>query len=146
MEYITSLPLIPLEGEPGVSDEDAAACAMRCLLDFLALVERGWVAALRGEGWVEGSGPVVVEGGAVPDQTARVRLRSIVSLGREKMLAWARPYGEFHGLVLGPDGVEGEFVPVEEESGWEAEVVHMWERIIAALDALAGDEVGTPYE
>ncbi|KAL1409537.1 hypothetical protein Q8F55_003521 [Vanrija albida] len=140
VEHLTSLPLIPLEPEDGVSDEDAAACAMRCLLDLLAAFGEGWVAVLEGRGWA--GGPVAVQGGAVPDLTVRVRLRSIVGLAREKVLAWARPYGEFPSVALEADGAQEVVHP--EVGGWEGEILHMWDDITAALDALAANDPADP--
>lgn len=161
MDYITSLPLIeiPLHPPAGVSpeeemqrEEDEAGETMRAMLDYLKEVERGWLAVLGGEGWIEPEDEddeapqppvsVPVPGAGEVDQTSRVRLRSMVDAARDKLLAWARPYGDFGGEVLGPDGDdEDELVPVEDTVGWEAEVTGLWGGILIALDTAQQDDI-----
>lgn len=151
--YITSLPLMTLPAD--ANENDAEACAtieqqagdtMQAVLDLLRAVERGWVAVLCGQGWVapeEGTeGTVVpVQGGSGVDQTSRVRLRSIVDLAKEKVLAWARPYGDFGGEAMGPDGDEGTVDTEEERNGWEHQIVGMWRGILDELDKQTPPEV-----
>lgn len=143
--YITALPLIDLppipegmtEEEEEAIEEEEAGKVMRSLLDLLQDVERGWIAVLRSEGWTWSGGgqPVPIADGGTVDQTSRVRLRSMVDTGREKFLAWARPYGNFGGEIMGPDGDEGEEIPPEELEGWEAEVVNLWSGVLQELAA-----------
>lgn len=147
VRYITSLPLMTLPADADEDDpeecaeiEEEAGDTMQGVLDLLRAVEAGWVAVLKGEGWVApaeegGEGTAVaVEDGSGVDQTSRVRLRSIVDLAREKVLAWARPYGDFGGEVMGPDGDEGAVDTAEEEAGWEKQIVGMWKGILDELD------------
>ncbi|CAK9787141.1 unnamed protein product [Cutaneotrichosporon oleaginosum] len=139
--YIPQLPLLSVDEDADEDEETLAQRAgevMLALLDLVGEIERGWVAVLRGEGWragVEGPGEAVrVEGGSGVEQTAKVRLRSIVELAREKMLLWARPYGDFGGTAMGPDGDEGEVHTEQERTGWERQIVDMWKGILEELD------------
>jgi hypothetical protein len=144
--YIQKLPLMTVPEGMDESDPDACAAVaeeagatMQGVLDLLGEVERGWIAVLRGEGWRAGeegeAGEAVpVEGGSGIDQTAKVRLRSIVELAREKTLLWARPYGDFGGFSMGPDGDEGEVHTEQERSGWERQIVDMWKGILEELN------------
>lgn len=126
---------LPADGGDDDEVEEEAGDIMRALLDLMQEVERGWLVVLSGNGWVQGK-EVVVDGGGRVDLTARVRLRSIIENARAKFLAWARPYGEFGGEVMGPDGDEGEILPTE---GWESEVVNMWSGILRELDSEVAD-------
>jgi len=151
--YITSLPLvdIPKATRKRLSSEErelefkreneVAGQTIRCVLDLFEETERGWLAVLNRQGWVQGQSGVAVdvEGGAEVDMTSCVRLKSIVEIGREKILAWARPYGNFGGEAMGPDGDEGEVVPEEEKVGWEAEVVNVWKGILEKLHQMGVD-------
>ncbi|BEI91218.1 uncharacterized protein CcaverHIS019_0400380 [Cutaneotrichosporon cavernicola] len=144
--YIQKLPLMTVSD--GVDETDPDVCAviaekagetMQGVLDLLGIIERGWIAVLRGEGWRAGEDStggeaVEVEGGQGIDQTSKVRLRSVINLAREKILLWARPYGSFGGESMGPDGVDGEVHTEEERSGWEQQIVDMWKGILEELD------------
>lgn len=140
--YITALPLFPRHG--GEERLQAAETTLRDLLSFLEEVEDGWLAVLRGDAWVvdsdqEGRGHAVkVRYTPLVGQTERTRLRSIVMASREKMLAWARMYGDFPGSAL--PGEPDDPVPSARlrAGDWETEIIGMWNGI---LDVLSGDMV-----
>ena len=68
----------------------------------------------------------------------RTRLRSIVVASREKMLAWARMYGDFPGSSL-PGEPDDPLTSTQLSAGdWETEILGMWNGI---LDVLSGDIV-----
>lgn len=151
--YLTSLPLMTLPAD--VDEDDPEKCAqieqqagdtMQAALDLLAAVETGWLAVLRGEGWVAGDGEeegisVLVPGSSGVDQTSRVRLKSVVDLAREHVLAWARPYGDFGGEAMGPGGDDGVVHTEEEREGWEGQIVGMWKGILDELQRQAPPEI-----
>lgn len=70
------------------------------------------------------------------DPTSQIRLKSILQLGREKVLAWARPYGDFGGEVFGPSGDEGRETTQEEREGWEGCVLRLFSKPIVEIDTL----------
>ena len=141
------------------SDGPDASRAMRTLLEFLKTVERGWQAVLRGDAWVsspessdhDGSwksvkvdfaGQVGTTERSVQQlcktrtglNLRRIRLKSIIIAGREKILAWARSYGHFTGSRFPEMCRDDDEV---DEAGWEAEVLGMWN---GTLDMLASGE------
>ena len=158
MGYITSLALIDLSrpgrrkhdkianGNPDDDEQDAdweekqAGVVMTQLLHFLDSVDLGWRAALRGDGWIVENGKgnsVPVAFGARVGATERIRLKNIVISGREKLLAWARTYGDFSAKAiadLAESDATGEVVSGKEVGlEWEVEVVRMWNGTLEAL-------------
>lgn len=159
IDYITSLPLMVIpEGMDDQEAEDAAGDTMALVLEFIESVECGWLAVLGGNGYSVGPGWPLgdqsleaeedVSGGAGADQTARVRLWGIVTAARERMIAWARPYGQFPGEVMDMDGDEWEEPETEEERvGWESQILRMWGKIMTELikEVKQGDTMGSSW-
>lgn len=91
--------------------------------------------------------PATPSAASLVDGTSQIRLRSVLQLGRERVLAWARPYGDFGGEVLGPAGDEGRETTREEAEGWEGCVLRLFDGPLAEIDAQqgpAGSNEGLP--
>lgn len=101
-------------------------------------------------GHVDGVEPQDGAGAGQPnppiDATSQIRLKSILQLSQAKVLAWARPYGDFGGEVLGPDGDEGRESTLEEKEGWEGCVLRLFTEPIAEIDLQTGFDPETRRE
>lgn len=153
------------EPEPAEQLESRAGEIMADYLQLLDEVDGAWLALLTGVGWhaprrfaqavFDGEGPLELAmfRGSVGhphshpsspataplvDATAQIRLRSVLQLGREKVLAWARPYGDFGGEVLGPAGDEGREATQEEKDGWEGCVLRLFQRPLDEIERQQG--------
>ena len=73
----------------------------------------------------------------------RIRLKSIILVGREKLLAWARSYGSFRGSRFpdtgGPADEESDDQDDGEGREWEDKILGMWNR---TLEMLADHDYG----
>lgn len=128
-----------------------AETTLRRLLHFLREVDCGWVAVLSGEAWVveHGRGRAVKVGfGGQVGATERlvtsdkpvtglnrlhsIRLRSIMISARQRLVAWARQYGDFKGETLNAEhdiaAKESQDRPAAAASDWdwEMEIRRMW--------------------
>ncbi|WWC97072.1 hypothetical protein V866_003949 [Kwoniella sp. B9012] len=159
--YITSLPLLSCGHRTKDEAQDEASRVIRGVLDLLNEVEKGWLAVLKGDGWIPPHNTggtkmdVTIGGQAVEvddeskfqvDITEKIRLKSIILSSRARVLAWARPYGNFDtagsalpnesdGTTPIPEMQEGNVVTTN-SGGWEEEVVAMWAQL---LDVLSHD-------
>lgn len=145
--------------------ESKAGEIMEDYLSLLDQVDSAWLALLTGSGWhvprrfaqaiYDGEGPLTLDmfrgsiGHAhshphdsqpmsLVDPTSQIRLRSVLQLGKEKVLAWARPYGDFGGEVLGPAGDEGHETTTEERDGWEGCVLRLFDKPLAEIEKQQG--------
>ena len=148
--------------------ESKAGEIMEDYLKLLDEVDAAWLALLTGSGWhvprhfsqaiYDGEDPLTLDmfrgsighahshphsphsESAQPlvDPTSQIRLRSVLQLGKEKVLAWARPYGDFGGEVLGPLGDEGHETTAEEKDGWEGCVLRLFDRPLAEIEKQQG--------
>ncbi|WVQ78759.1 hypothetical protein IAT38_000850 [Cryptococcus sp. DSM 104549] len=163
-------PGVARRAETDEQAQEEAGRVLRLVLAFLREVDRGWEAVLGGKGWVPpekavkrengedgeadgeaagedegvlvGGKPVKVDFGGQVDQTERIRLRSIILSGREKMLAWAGTYGSFPGSSL-PSSTPASEAPIagsgtsdggaSSTEGWETEILNMWDGALELL-------------
>ncbi|KAK6907230.1 hypothetical protein I203_101220 [Kwoniella mangroviensis CBS 8507] len=152
--YITSLPLLSSGHRTKDEAQDEASCVIRDVLDLLKELEKGWLAVLKGDGWIPphstgGTQMDVTIGGKavkVDDEsksqvaiTEKIRLKSIILSSRARVLAWARPYGNFDksgsALPNESDGttpipeMQEDVVVATNSGGWEEEILSMWDQL-----------------